>query len=276
VNRKILVVDDSDNIRNVLKMNFEWIGYDVLAAGDGEEAIRMVQAEPPDLIILDVMMPRKNGFQVCRQFKSDPGTAAIPVILLTAKSQKEDVVWGKDCGADAFITKPFQTSDLEAAVRRLLARAGPRPAAGGGRSLKELVAQKARQGLACGMCEFTLEPTALQVYLQKYGELREAEIYRQVKGTIDQVMREAGLPPQTEAEGRTFRVFVPGATEEIQTLQLRIKETCNRSLVDLYDEDDRSRGHVMSRDFRTGRDRKVPLLALAAGPAELFNQGRLS
>jgi hypothetical protein len=224
------------------------------------------------------MMPRKNGFQVCRQFKADPSTATIPVILLTAKSQKEDVAWGKDCGADAFITKPFQTSDLEAAVRRLLtrpgARSGQRP--GGGRPLRELVAQKVRQGLACGVCEFTLEPTALQVYLQKYGELREAEIYAQVQRTIEAVMQEAGLPPQTETEGQTFRVFVPGATEEIQSLQTRIKASCNRSLIDLYGEDDRSRGHVMSRDFRTGKDRKVPLLALAVGRAELFNQKRVS
>ena len=69
MSRKILVVDDSDNIRTVLKVNFEWIGYDVLSARDGEEAIRMMEEEKPDLIILDVMMPRKNGYQVCRRFK---------------------------------------------------------------------------------------------------------------------------------------------------------------------------------------------------------------
>ena len=120
MSRKILVVDDSDNIRTVLKVNFEWIGYDVLSARDGEEAIRMMEEEKPDLIILDVMMPRKNGYQVCRRFKSDPRTADIPVILLTARIQEEDAFWGRDCGADEFITKPFQTPDLESAVRRLL------------------------------------------------------------------------------------------------------------------------------------------------------------
>ena len=123
MNRKILVADDSDNIRNVLQLNFEWKGYEVLAAADGEEAIRLAERVRPDLIILDVMMPRRNGFQVCRLFKSDAKTSEIPVILLTAKNQKEDRYWGQDCGADEYITKPFNTPMLEKVVERLLQRA---------------------------------------------------------------------------------------------------------------------------------------------------------
>ena len=73
---RILIVDDSENIRSVLRLNFEYLGYEVLSARDGEEALRLMESEHPDVVILDVMMPRQNGFQVCRKIKSDPKHAA--------------------------------------------------------------------------------------------------------------------------------------------------------------------------------------------------------
>ena len=95
----ILIVDDSENIRDVLTANFDYLGYDVRTARDGEEAMGMIQKRRPDLVILDVMMPRQNGFQVCRRIKTDPSLAGIPVIFLSAKGQQEDRYWGRDCGA---------------------------------------------------------------------------------------------------------------------------------------------------------------------------------
>ncbi len=276
MSRKILVVDDSDNIRTVLKVNFEWIGYDVLSARDGEEAIHLVQEEKPDLIILDVMMPRRNGYQVCRRFKSDPQTASIPVILLTAKSQEEDMFWGRDCGADEFITKPFQTSELEAAVRSLLSRSmkGPRGSRSGTQLLREQLDRRVRKGLVCGVCGFSLDPRALEVYRQKYGELRATELYDEVARVINAVMKEAGVRAVTEREGQTFRVFVPRAAKKIESLQNRILDSCKHRLLGRYDETDRSRGHVMSRDYRSGKDICVPLLTLHATSPELYNQGK--
>ena len=186
MNRKILVADDSDNIRNVLQLNFEWKGYEVLAAADGDEAIRLAERVRPDLIILDVMMPRRNGFQVCRLFKSDAKTSEIPVILLTAKNQKEDRYWGQDCGADEYITKPFNTPMLEKVVERLLQRAEPggpdRDTGDGSTELQEALDHTINEGEACGVSYLGLDAKALMVHRQKYGEIGHRQVFEAAAG----------------------------------------------------------------------------------------------
>src|SRR5213592_4131689 len=117
---KILIADDSPNIREILKMSLETDGYSVVLAEDGEQALAMVTDEKPDLVIIDVMMPKVNGFQVCRRVKTERTTHDVPVIMLTAKSAQQDVYWGKDCGADEYLTKPFSTKELVKTIDRLL------------------------------------------------------------------------------------------------------------------------------------------------------------
>jgi DNA-binding response OmpR family regulator len=106
---RILVADDSQGIREFLQMTLESLGYSVTLAEDGESALDRIDKAQPDLMIIDVMMPKVNGFQICRRVKSNPETRETPVILLTARVQEEDVFWGHDCGADEYITKPFKT-----------------------------------------------------------------------------------------------------------------------------------------------------------------------
>lgn len=109
---KILIVDDSPTHLNMMKAPFESKGYNVFTATDGEEALEVVNAEHPDLVVLDVIMPKHNGFQVCRKIKSQETTQHIKVILLTSKNQKSDEFWGKKQGADLFMTKPFDEDEL--------------------------------------------------------------------------------------------------------------------------------------------------------------------
>lgn len=110
--QKILVVDDSPTELKVISQALESGGYDVVTAKDGEEALKMVSKEPVDLIVLDVIMPKMNGFQVCRQIKSSDQYKGIKVILLTSKSQDSDKFWGKKQGADLYMTKPFEIETL--------------------------------------------------------------------------------------------------------------------------------------------------------------------
>ena len=117
---KILVVDDIDANRMALKHFLKPHGYQVSEAKDGEEALEQVAADPPDLILLDVMMPKLNGHEVCRRLKSDPVTALIPVVFMTALDQTEDHVRGLDAGADDFLNKPFNRALLTARIRSLL------------------------------------------------------------------------------------------------------------------------------------------------------------
>jgi DNA-binding response OmpR family regulator len=121
----ILVVDDDPVIQKLLSVNFEMEGYRVVTAGDGEEGLQKVANDRPDIILLDVMMPRMDGVEVVRRLKGDEATAAIPVILLSAKAQANDISGGLDAGADDYITKPFDPLELLDKVAALLGSAAP-------------------------------------------------------------------------------------------------------------------------------------------------------
>ncbi len=118
--QKILVVDDEEAICNLLKINLEAEGYEVSVSYDGENALKKIETVEPDLLILDIMLPKINGFDVCRKVTS---THSIPIIMLTAKSDLVDKVLGLELGADDYVTKPFHARELTARVKALLRRA---------------------------------------------------------------------------------------------------------------------------------------------------------
>lgn len=117
---KILAVDDDDSIREMLTLQLKRNGYEVLTAADGEEALE--KALDADFILLDVMLPKLDGYEVCRHLKASPDTAEIPVIMLTAKSEEIDTVLGLELGADDYIVKPFSMRELIARIKAVLRR----------------------------------------------------------------------------------------------------------------------------------------------------------
>jgi twitching motility two-component system response regulator PilH len=118
--KKILVVDDSPTQLLAVVKTLEKLDYTLSTAVDGEEALEKALNEKPDLIILDIILPKKNGFQVCRQLKTTPDTQAIKVLLLSSKSLDADRFWGLKQGADEYMTKPFEGKDLVKTVAALL------------------------------------------------------------------------------------------------------------------------------------------------------------
>ena len=116
----VLVVDDDPVILKLLEVNFEMEGFTVLVAHDGAEGIDVARSERPDVIVSDIMMPKKSGLELVTDLKSDPGTSDIPIILLSAKAQNADVRTGLEAGADDYVTKPFEPLDLVDRVNRLL------------------------------------------------------------------------------------------------------------------------------------------------------------
>ncbi len=118
--RKILVCDDESSILNILDFSLSAEGYRVIQAADGDAALALASAEQPDLIILDVMMPKRSGFEVCRLLKAQRVTADIPVILLTARGSRDDRELGREAGADIHMTKPFSPQRLLDKVHLLL------------------------------------------------------------------------------------------------------------------------------------------------------------
>ena len=120
MDKKVLIADDEQNIVISLEFLMKREGYQVEVANDGEEAVRRIRAWRPDLVLLDVMMPKKSGFEVCQEIRSDPEMAGIRILMLTAKGRDTEVAKGLALGADAYMTKPFSTRELVDKVRNLL------------------------------------------------------------------------------------------------------------------------------------------------------------
>jgi DNA-binding response OmpR family regulator len=131
--QSILVVDDEPGIRLYLKRLLGNAGFVVRTAADGNEAVASIEAEPPDLVILDVMVGGRDGYEICEAIKQNPEQAGIKVVMLSAKSRAIEVEKGMALGADAYLTKPFSMDELRDTVRRLLADADA-AANGGGSS----------------------------------------------------------------------------------------------------------------------------------------------
>src|SRR5262245_13786848 len=119
--KRVLIADDEPNIVASLEFLMEQAGFEVRVVPDGAAALALIPAFRPDLVLLDVMMPVKNGYEVCQLLKSDPDTRAVKVILLSAKGRDVEVAKGLELGADAYVTKPFSTRELVARVKELLA-----------------------------------------------------------------------------------------------------------------------------------------------------------
>lgn len=120
MSRRILIVDDEPNIVISLEYLMKREGYETAVAGDGEAALASLAERAPDLVILDVMLPKLNGFEVCRQIRADPRWRGVRVLMLTARGRDTEVAKGLGVGADAYVTKPFSTKDLVALVKHLL------------------------------------------------------------------------------------------------------------------------------------------------------------
>ncbi len=121
---KVLVCDDERHIVRLIQVNLEKQGYQVVTAYDGKDGLEKIRAEKPDLVVLDVMMPYMDGFEVLKTLRKEPETENLPVIMLTAKAQDKDVFEGYHYGADMYLTKPFNPIELVSFVKRIASSTG--------------------------------------------------------------------------------------------------------------------------------------------------------
>lgn len=110
--KKILIVDDEQDLVEMMKMRLEAVGYNVISAADGQAALDLARKEKPDLIILDIMLPKMDGYKVCALLKKDSRYSGIPILMFTAKAQDSDMKMGEEAGANGYVTKPFEPEVL--------------------------------------------------------------------------------------------------------------------------------------------------------------------
>ena len=265
--KKLLIADDNRAITEVLKLNFDLLGYEVQVASDGEEAEVRCRTFRPDVLILDVMMPKKNGYKVCRDLKNSPETAGIPIILLTAKNLKEDVYWGYDSGADAYITKPYDPRQLEILVDQLIQEkeTGQRTTAWTGLPTSARVEQEHRARLDAGapsvLLEVSLDEAAAEAYGARYGKPKLKDLVHRLAWQLYDAAREfsaAGVVGQSPDE----RFLLAVHSEEAPAVRAGIDVKLNEVIRASYEESDLKRGAVFVRNSQSGEERRCPLLTL--------------
>jgi len=164
---RILLIEDDADVREGLEIALRHLGHEVLASGDGETGIAVVQASTPDVVVLDVMLPGADGFEVCRRLRS---FSNVPIVMLTARGEDVDIVAGLEAGADDYLAKPVQPRVLEAKLKAVLRRAAP-STSGGPMSFGDLVIDRASLVVTKGNRHLDLTPMELRLLLELSGSV---------------------------------------------------------------------------------------------------------
>jgi diguanylate cyclase (GGDEF)-like protein len=269
MSESILVVDDDPDIARFVEVNLRSAGYDVSVAGDGEEALERAAELRPDLVLLDVMMPRLDGFEVAQRLRKNPQTANTSIIMLTAKALSSDKVTGLQSGADDYIIKPFDPIELLARVKGTLRRAkemrnlSPLTGLPGNIRIQEEIERQVREHRPFAVLYVDLDN--FKTYNDKYGFVRGDRL---IQGTA-RMIQDAVMAHDTDG----FVGHVGGddfvAVVEPETAEDVAKRVCERFDEDrslYYEDEDLDRGFVRMED-RKGVEQEIPLVSVSVGIA---------
>jgi PleD family two-component response regulator len=262
---KILVVDDEDHIRRILKFQLEKHSYRVVTAENGEVALEMMRREAPDLIILDLMMPRIDGFETCRRIRQNFQTAQIPIIMLTAKSDLPDKIKGLQDGANDYLIKPYSNEELLLRVRNVLEwsmkqkEANPLTGLPGNRAIEKEINRRIEDKEPFAFLYLDIDN--FKPYNDHYGYQRGDEailfLCDIIKDAVDS--RGSGADFVGHIGGDDFVVITTPARAESVARHI-IDEFDKGSLI-LLNENDIRRGYMETRN-RLGEIKRMPLMSL--------------
>lgn len=264
----ILVVDDDEDIARFVEFNLRLHGYEVIHARDGQEALEVIAQHRPDLAVVDLMMPRLDGLELTRRLRADPMTAALPVIMLTAKGMTVDKVHGLSAGADDYLVKPFDTAELVARVSSTLRRnkefreVSPLTGLPGNSRIRREIGDRIRIGsdYAVGYIDIDRFKSVNDVY----GFVRGDDFITTLARSLHQAVVSVGLPPAFlgHVGGDDF-IFVC-TPEQVRPLTSQVSADFERAADALYDSSDAARGYVEVKD-RRGNLRRAALVTLSIG-----------
>lgn len=268
VKPKILLVDDDPDILDVLEIALSEENYEILKAGDGEEALKIIKAKPLDLVLLDNNMPKKNGREVCLEVKKDILLRHLPIIMVTGKGEIDDKVGGINAGADDYIVKPFEPKELLARIRMILRRsaidleANPLTKLPGNVSIINELDRRLESKNLFAVCYIDLDK--FKAYNDKYGFEHGDEVIRETARILILATKDTGNPDD-------FIGHIGGDDFVLVTTSNAADKLCQKIIADFekaapsfYNETDRKNGYIMALD-RKGQEQKIPLLSVSIG-----------
>jgi len=267
---RVLVADDDPDILNVVKINLELDGFEVDTAVDGEDAMQKATSTPPNVIILDIMMPRMDGLTALHRLRSQAGTANIPIILLTARGLPEDRVRGLELGADDYITKPFDITELAARVRAVLRRTqaardlSPLTGLPGNFKITAEIEDCIREERAFALVHGDLDN--FKAFNDHYGFMRGDEVIRFCASSFNEAVESLGMADTFIGHigGDDFVAIIPPEMSELFAKE--VIERFDDGILDLYDTADALRGYIEVID-RRGERYAFPVVSLSLGVA---------
>ena len=272
---KVLVIDDERNILDIIRFNLEVEGFEVTTSRDGAEAIQLVRDIKPDLILCDIMMPELDGLEVCRRLKADGRTNQIPVVMLSARTQAQDKVASIEVGADDFITKPFDFSDLVARITINLIRARQKrdvsPLTGLPGSISIEAETKRRIAKNLLFATLYIDMDNFKPFNDIYGFPTGDKAIRLLASIVDEAVKRAGNIDDFIGHGGGDDDVVNTTPEKARDVAETILSEFDRQITAFYREEDLKRGYSVFVD-RLGRDNYIPIMTLSIGVAS--NQKR--
>ena len=266
-NARLLIVEDDTDISNMLRIYFSAQKYEVDTALRGSDALEKTRQNLPHLIVLDIMLPDIDGFEVCRILRTNTRTSHVPIIFLTQKDERSDKLQGLELGADDYITKPFDIEELKLRVQRAIERAeiqsltDPRSGLPAGRLIEEQLRRIIRQD---DWAFIDLRILKFDPFKEVYGFVASDDVLRFTAMLLGEVIDELGSINDFigHAGGDTFIVIT--TEESAARVSQRLKERFDEEILSHYNFLDREQGYIMTTDSN-GQQQKSSLMTLAVG-----------
>ncbi len=264
---RMLIVEDDSDISNMLRIYFQSNGYEVAVAQRGEDALDMCRKQLPHIIVLDIMLPDMDGYDVCRELRNNLRTSHVPIIFLTQKDERSDKIHGLELGADDYITKPFDLEELKLRVKSAINRAtvqsltNPTTGLPGGKLIEDQLRQLVRRN-DWGIIYANV--MGFNAFNEVYGFVAGEEVLRFVGMVLSQTVDKMGTPNDFIGHIGGDDFIVVTTRELVRPMVQDLKQRFDEGVGTHYDWQTRQQGYLVVRDEK-GNEQRVDLMRLAVG-----------
>lgn len=264
---RLLIVEDDPDIAKMLRIYFEGLGYEVIIAPRGSVAFENTRVALPDLIVLDIMLPDIDGYEVCRILRTNSRTSHIPIIFLTQKDERSDKLQGLELGADDYITKPFDIEELKLRVQNAIARSeresltDPHSRLPSGQLIEEQLRKIIRRE---GWALLDIRIDHFEAFKDVYGFVAADDALRFTAMLMGEVVDEMGTTDDFIAHAGGDNLIIITTEDSAAGISRRLKARFNQEILSLYNFMDREQGYIISNN-PAGLPERTPMMSLSIG-----------